>query len=52
VDFPGGSWEKLIDSIRRLAERYGPDEAVYSGHGGPTTIGRELETNPFLGELR
>jgi glyoxylase-like metal-dependent hydrolase (beta-lactamase superfamily II) len=52
VDFPGGSWENLIDSIRRLAERYGPGEAVYSGHGGPTTIGHELETNPFLGELR
>jgi glyoxylase-like metal-dependent hydrolase (beta-lactamase superfamily II) len=52
VDFPGGNWDELINSIRRLAERYGPGETVFSGHGGPTTIGRELETNPFLGELR
>jgi hydroxyacylglutathione hydrolase len=28
-----------------------PDEtAVYSGHGEPTTIGRERRTNPFLNE--
>jgi glyoxylase-like metal-dependent hydrolase (beta-lactamase superfamily II) len=42
----------LLDSIRRLLERYGPDAVVYPGHGGPTTLGRELESNPFLAELR
>jgi glyoxylase-like metal-dependent hydrolase (beta-lactamase superfamily II) len=52
VDFPGGDWETLIASIRRLVERFGPDSVVYPGHGGPTTLGRELATNPFLGELR
>ncbi len=52
VDFPGGDWGALIASIERLVERYGRDAVVYPGHGGPTTLGRELETNPFLGELR
>ena len=37
---------------QRLLDRYGPDAVVYPGHGEPTTLGRELETNPFLGELR
>ena len=28
------------------------DTVVYSGHGGPTTLERERQTNPFLAELR
>jgi hydroxyacylglutathione hydrolase len=52
VDLPGGDWETLLDSIRKLAERYPPDTVVYSGHGPATTLGAELERNPFLAELR
>jgi glyoxylase-like metal-dependent hydrolase (beta-lactamase superfamily II) len=52
VDLPGGDWGTLIASIKRLLERFGPDAVVYPGHGDPTTLGRELESNPFLGELR
>ncbi len=52
VDFPGGDWNELVASVRRLVDRYGPDASVYPGHGEPTTLGRELATNPFLGELR
>lgn len=52
VDLPGGDWETLIASVRRLLDRFGPDAVVYPGHGDPTTLGRELESNPFLGELR
>ncbi len=52
VDFAGGDWGTLVASIERLVERYGRDAIVYPGHGEPTTLGRELETNPFLGELR
>jgi glyoxylase-like metal-dependent hydrolase (beta-lactamase superfamily II) len=52
VDLPGGDWETLIASIRRLLDRFGPDAVVFPGHGAPTTLGRELESNPFLGELR
>jgi hydroxyacylglutathione hydrolase len=52
TDRPDGDWATLLDSIARLLERFPPETVVYSGHGPPTTLGRELETNPFLGELR
>ena len=52
VDVPGGDWETLLDSIRKLSERYPPDTVVYSGHGPATTLGAELARNPFLAELR
>jgi hydroxyacylglutathione hydrolase len=52
VDRPNGDWETLMASIRQLAERFPPETVVYPGHGPRTTLGRELETNPFLAELR
>jgi len=51
ADFEGGDWGALLESVRRLVERFG-DVTVYPGHGGPTTLRHELETNPFLHELR
>ena len=48
TDLPGGDYQTLIESIRSVLFAF-PDEArVYSGHGEPTTIGRERRTNPFL----
>jgi hydroxyacylglutathione hydrolase len=52
VDLPGGDWETLLGSIRTLTEHFPPETVVYSGHGAPTTLGAELERNPFLAELR
>ena len=52
TDRPGSSWDALLESLRTLVERFPPETIVYPGHGPPTTIGRELETNPFLAELR
>jgi hydroxyacylglutathione hydrolase len=52
VDLAGGDWETLLDSARLLSERYPPETTVYPGHGPPTTLGAELEHNPFLAELR
>ena len=52
VDLPGGDWGTLLDSVRRLVDQFGREAVVYPGHGGTTTLGRELDTNPFLGELR
>jgi hydroxyacylglutathione hydrolase len=52
VDLPGGDWDALVASIRTLMERFPPTTVVYSGHGPPTTLGAELERNPFLAELR
>jgi glyoxylase-like metal-dependent hydrolase (beta-lactamase superfamily II) len=52
TDLTGGDWETLLASIRGLVDRFPPETIVYSGHGGPTTLGAELDHNPFLAELR
>jgi hydroxyacylglutathione hydrolase len=48
TDLPGGSYEKLMDSILNKILPFGDDVVVYSGHGPETTIGEEKRTNPFL----
>jgi hydroxyacylglutathione hydrolase len=52
VDLPGADWDTLLDSVRTLVDRYPPETVVYPGHGPETTLGVELERNPFLAELR
>jgi hydroxyacylglutathione hydrolase len=52
TDLPRGDWDQLLASIKSLVERFPPDTVVYSGHGPPTTLGAELQRNPFLVELR
>lgn len=47
VDFPGGDVPKMLASLRRLAA-LPPETVVYSGHGATTTIGREVEHNPYM----
>ena len=48
TDLPGGSFDKIMDSLKgRLLAL--PDETiVVPGHGPETTIGEERESNPFL----
>ncbi len=49
TDLPGGSWPTLLKSIQALFAL--PDETrLYPGHGPPTTVGREKQFNPFVGE--
>jgi glyoxylase-like metal-dependent hydrolase (beta-lactamase superfamily II) len=52
TDLPRADWDDLLASIRMLADRFPPDTVVYSGHGPSTTLGAELQRNPFLAELR
>jgi hydroxyacylglutathione hydrolase len=52
ADLPGADWNVLLGSIRMLADRFPAETVVYPGHGPETTLGLELETNPFLAELR
>lgn len=52
VDIPGADWDTLLASVRTLADAYDRDTIVYPGHGPATTLGRELDRNPFLAELR
>ena len=48
TDLPGGSHAQLIESIKTRLMPLPDDVKVYSGHGQPTTIGRERQSNPFL----
>jgi glyoxylase-like metal-dependent hydrolase (beta-lactamase superfamily II) len=52
VDLPGGDWKVLERSIGTLVERFPGETVVYPGHMGVTSLGRELQSNPFLAELR
>lgn len=48
TDLPGGNHQTLLASIQQTILRLPPATRLYSGHGPPTTIGEELENNPFL----
>jgi len=47
VDLPGSSPQQMRESLERL-KKYPANTRVFPGHGPPTTIGEELQTNPFL----
>ena len=48
TDLPGGDFTQLIDNIEQKLFALPDDCTVYPGHGQPTTIGYEKQTNPFL----
>ena len=48
TDFPGGSYEDLIQSIRTKLLSLPDSFKVYPGHESSTTIGKEKKNNPFL----
>lgn len=48
TDLPGGDFETLLASIREKLLPLDPSTRVLPGHGPSTTIGAELESNPFL----
>jgi len=48
TDFPGSSWESLIDSIKNRLFKLPRLTKVYPGHGEETTIEEEIYGNPFL----
>lgn len=50
TDLPGGSFEKIISSLRDKVLALPDDTVVFPGHGPLTTIGEERESNPFLVE--
>lgn len=47
-DFPGGSFETLIDGIKNKLLPLNDNVEVYPGHGGSSTIGFEKMRNPYL----
>ena len=51
TDFPGGSSQELLDSIRNRLFVLPPDTVVWPGHGyggSKSTIAEETRSNPFL----
>ena len=48
TDLPGGSFEKIIDSLQDKILALPDETVVVPGHGPQTTIGEEREYNPFL----
>lgn len=48
TDLPGGSFEKIIQSLHGTVLALPDDTVVVPGHGPLTTIGEERESNPFL----
>ena len=50
TDFPGGDWNSMISSLRRLSKL--PDNIiVYPGHGESTTLGAEKKCNELLRKI-
>ncbi len=52
TDFPGGSYNTLMDSLKLLIEKVPGNTKVHSGHGFSTTIENEILSNPFLADLK
>jgi hydroxyacylglutathione hydrolase len=51
TDFPRGSWEQQMASIRDVVLPLDDATVILSGHGGETTVGQERATNPFIADL-
>ena len=50
TDLPGGDFDTLRRSIREGLFALPPETVVHCGHGPSTTIGKEKQTNPFVGD--
>jgi hydroxyacylglutathione hydrolase len=48
TDLWGGSMDEILRSIRNRLLIFPDQTPVFPGHGLPTTIGEERESNPFL----
>ena len=48
TDLPGGDGRQIVRSIRDKLFALPEETLVVPGHGGPTTIGREMRFNPFV----
>lgn len=51
TDFVGGNIKDMMESLK-LFKEFPRDTLVFPGHEGNTTIGQELDYNPYLRNLR
>ena len=50
TDFPGGSWEELESSLKKISELDG-DMKIYTGHDSVTTLDYEKKNNIYFRNL-
>ena len=48
TDFPGGSFEEIKSSILNKLGEFDRSAKIYPGHNEDSTLGFELDNNPFL----
>jgi glyoxylase-like metal-dependent hydrolase (beta-lactamase superfamily II) len=48
TDLPSGNFDELMTSIKTRLFTLPPDTTVFPGHGPETSIGYEMENNPFI----
>lgn len=48
TDFPGGSYQKLMDSLKDKLLTLPPETLVYPGHGEATSVKEEAAENPYV----
>ncbi len=48
VDFPGGDYKTIINSIKNKVLTLGDKTVIYPGHGPKTSVAQEKVFNPFL----
>ena len=50
TDLPGGDSDSLVEGVRERLFSLDDETVVHPGHGPDTTIGRERQMNPFVGD--
>lgn len=48
TDLPGGDHDTLVRAVRERLLTLPPETVVLPGHGGETTVGAELRSNPYV----
>ena len=48
TDLPGSEPKKLIPNVRQKLFTLPPSFKIYPGHGEPSTLAHEMNTNPFF----
>ena len=48
TDLPGGSWDEMLKSLKRVARTFPLNTVIYPGHGPSTTLEAELKFNGYL----
>lgn len=48
TDLPSGSYEQIVQSVKKVLEMFADDVKIYPGHGDFTTVAHEKKYNPVL----